>query len=41
LFKGSAELLFTHLVSDQKLTKEQIARMRELLAEKADAAEKP
>jgi len=41
LFKGSAELLFTHLVSDQKLTKEQIARMRELLAEKADDAEKP
>jgi len=34
LFKGSAELLFTHLVSDQKLSKEQIRRMRELLAEK-------
>ena len=32
LFKGSAELLFTHLVSDQKLSKEQIERMRELLA---------
>ena len=32
LFKGSAELLFTHLVSDQKLSKEQIQRMRELLA---------
>ena len=35
LFKGSAELLFTHLVSDQKLTAEQIERMRELLAERA------
>jgi predicted transcriptional regulator len=33
LFKGSAELLFTHLVSDQKLSQEQIQRMRELLAE--------
>ena len=32
LFKGSAELLFTHLVSDQKLSKVQIQRMRELLA---------
>jgi predicted transcriptional regulator len=32
LFKGSAELLFTHLVSDQKLSKDQIERMRELLA---------
>ena len=36
LFKGSAELLFTHLVADQKLTPDQIRRMRELLAEKAD-----
>jgi predicted transcriptional regulator len=34
LFKGSAELLFTHLVSDQKLSKEQIERMRAVLAEK-------
>jgi predicted transcriptional regulator len=33
LFKGSSELLFTHLVSDQKLSKDQIQRMRELLAE--------
>jgi predicted transcriptional regulator len=33
LFKGSAELLFTHLVSDQKLSKEQIQRMRDLLAD--------
>jgi predicted transcriptional regulator len=35
LFKGSAELLFTHLVADQKLSKDQIRRMRELLAEAA------
>lgn len=41
LFKGSAELLFTHLVSDQDLTKEQIERLRELLAEKSDDQEKP
>ena len=33
LFKGSAELLFTHLVADQKLSSDQIKRMRELLAE--------
>ena len=32
LFKGSAELLFTHLVADRKLSKDQIERMRELLA---------
>jgi predicted transcriptional regulator len=35
LFEGSTELLFMHLVSDQKLTPEQLARMRELLARKA------
>jgi predicted transcriptional regulator len=40
LFKGSAELLFSHLVSDQKLSPEQIQRMRELLAERSDK-EKP
>src|SRR5215510_9177351 len=34
LFKGSTELLFTHLVSDQKLSADQIRRMRELLNEK-------
>jgi BlaI family penicillinase repressor len=33
LFKGSAELLMTHLVSDQKLSAEQVRRMRALLAE--------
>ncbi|HEX3835341.1 MAG TPA: BlaI/MecI/CopY family transcriptional regulator [Steroidobacteraceae bacterium] len=31
LFAGSTELLFTHLVSDQRLTPEQINRMRKLL----------
>jgi predicted transcriptional regulator len=39
LFKGSSELLFTHLVSDGKLTPEQIERMRELLAERAKKKE--
>jgi len=39
LFKGSAELLFTHLVTDNKLTAEQIKRMREMLAEKAEDQE--
>jgi predicted transcriptional regulator len=41
LFQGSAELLFTHLVTDHKLTPEQIKRMREMLKEKADDQEKP
>jgi len=36
LFKGSTELLFSHLVSDQKLSPEQISRMRKLLAERSD-----
>ena len=36
LFKGSAELLFSHLVSEQKLKPEQIRRMRQLLAERSD-----
>jgi predicted transcriptional regulator len=31
LFKGSSELLFAHLVSDQKLSAEQIRRIRRLL----------
>jgi predicted transcriptional regulator len=31
LFKGSTELLFTHLVDDKKLSKDQIQRMRDLL----------
>ena len=39
LFAGSAELLFTQLVSDQKLTAEQISRMRRLLRSKTDPAD--
>ena len=35
LFQGSAELLMTHLVSDQKLSKEQITRLGKLLDDKA------
>lgn len=31
LFEGSTELLLTHLVTDEKLTKEQIARIKKLL----------
>jgi predicted transcriptional regulator len=36
LFQGSTELLFAQLVSDRKLTPEQIARMRALLDGKAE-----
>jgi predicted transcriptional regulator len=39
LFKGSSELLFAHLVSDRKLTTEQIQRMRKLLDEKPEVEE--
>jgi predicted transcriptional regulator len=39
LFNGSAELLLTHLVSDQKLSPEQLRRMRKLLKDKSDKAE--
>ena len=39
LFKGSAELLFTHLVSDQKLSAKQIRDMRELLDSKSGRGE--
>jgi predicted transcriptional regulator len=35
LFKDSSELLFARLVSDQKLSPEQIRRMRKLLGGKA------
>lgn len=34
LFKDSSELLFARLVSDQRLSPEQIRRMRKLLADK-------
>jgi predicted transcriptional regulator len=40
LFKGSAELLFTHLVADKKLSKDQIQRMRDLLAQNSGKKEK-
>jgi predicted transcriptional regulator len=40
LFNGSAELLFTHLVSDRKLSKDQVQRMRDLLAQSADKGKK-
>jgi predicted transcriptional regulator len=40
LFAGSSELLFIHLVSDQKLSEEQIRRMRKVLAAKT-GKEKP
>ena len=34
LFKDSTELLFAHLVSDHKLTRKQITRMRKMLSGK-------
>lgn len=40
LFKGSTELLFAHLVSDRKLTPEQIRRMRALLRGKPGKEDK-
>jgi predicted transcriptional regulator len=36
MFQGSTELLFTHLVADRKLSKDEIKRMRELLADKSE-----
>lgn len=41
LFKGSAELLFTQLVSDRKLSAEELERMRDLLAQQASGPTKP
>lgn len=40
LFQGSAELLFAQLVSDRKLSDDQVRRIREILDEKP-AKEKP
>jgi predicted transcriptional regulator len=40
LFDGSAELLFTRLVSDRKLSAEELRRMRRLLADYSDDGEK-
>ena len=39
LFKGSAELLLTRLVSDEKLSPEALARMRRLLEEQTPDGE--
>ena len=39
LFKGSAELLFVHLVSDQRLSEKQILNMRKLLESRSDTGE--
>jgi len=39
LFKGSTELLFTHLVSDGKLSAEQVRNMRALLEDKSQKGE--
>jgi predicted transcriptional regulator len=35
LFQGSTDLLLTHLVTDQKLTDEQVRRIRRLLNQRA------
>jgi predicted transcriptional regulator len=34
LFKGSSELLFTHLVSEQRLSPEQVRRIKKLLSKR-------
>src|SRR5471030_1224672 len=39
LFQGSAELLFTRLVSDKSLNPEELQRMRRLLADHSDDGE--
>jgi predicted transcriptional regulator len=36
LFKGSTELLFTRLVSDEKLSAEQLEKLRRLLTQKSE-----
>jgi hypothetical protein len=36
LFRGSPELLLTHLVSQRGLTKEQLEAMREMLDERIE-----
>lgn len=40
LFKGSAELLLTRLVSDRKLSAAELARMRKLLADHTGEGER-
>jgi predicted transcriptional regulator len=39
LFRGSEELLISHLVSEQKLSAEQIRRIRQLLTERSNKEE--
>lgn len=41
LFRGSPELLLTHLVSQRGLTKEQLEGMRKLLDERIDGEGRP
>jgi predicted transcriptional regulator len=36
MFEGSSELLFTHLVSDRRLSAGQLERLRKILEEKSD-----
>jgi predicted transcriptional regulator len=40
LFKGSAELLLTRLVSDKELSAEELRRMRKLLADRSGEGER-
>lgn len=40
LFDGSTELLLTHLVSDEKLTDEQVLRIKKLLDKHGSSAKK-
>lgn len=40
LFKGSSELLFTHLVSDRKLRPDELKRMRQMLATKTKSGKR-
>jgi predicted transcriptional regulator len=40
LFKGSTELLVTHLVADEKLTDAEIKRLKSLLDERAEAGKR-
>lgn len=41
LFKGSPELLLTHLVSDRGLTDAELQRMRDLLEERRGSSDEP
>lgn len=41
VFQGSAELMFAQLVSDRKLKREELERMRRLLADRLEEEEEP